>query len=77
MWVQLAWMVVMMVVSYAISQSMQPKPQKPVAGQLDVPTAEEGGSIPVCFGTNVCKQSNIIWYGDAGTKAIKSKGGKK
>lgn len=69
--------IVMLVVSYAITLSMMPKPEKPIAGQLDVPTAEIGGNIPVCFGENVMKQSNVIWYGDPGTSPIKAKGGKK
>lgn len=68
---------VMLVVSYAVAIIMQPKPKKPVAGQLDVPTAEQGGNVPVCFGENVIKQSNVIWYGDPGTMPIKTKGGKK
>lgn len=68
---------VMLVVSYAITLSMTPKPTKPVAGQLDIPTAEEGGNIPVCFGENIIKQSNVVWFGDAGVEPIKSSGGKK
>lgn len=75
--VQLAFLIAILIVSYALTASMQPKAQKPVAGQLDVPTATEGSTIPVCFGTNLAMQSNVTWYGNAGTKAIKSKGGKK
>lgn len=75
----LIYAVIMLVVSYAVSSYMISRMDKPVttAGELDVPTAEEGGNVPVCFGENVVKSSNVIWYGDAGTKAIKSKGGKK
>lgn len=68
---------IMMIVSYALQAAMAPKPQKPTPGKLDTPTAQEGDSIPVVFGTVVIKQSNIIWYGDARTVAIRSKGGKK
>ena len=68
---------VMLAVSYAITLSMIPKPTKPIAGQLDIPTAAQGGNIPVCFGENVLKQSNVIWYGNASAIAIKTKGGKK
>lgn len=68
---------VMLVVSYAITIAMTPKPEKPVAGQLDVPTAEAGGNVPVCFGENILKQSNVIWYGNPSATPIKSKGGKK
>lgn len=67
----------MSVISSAIAMLLAPKPQKPVAGQLEVPTAEEGGSIPVCFGTNIVKQSNVIWYGDPRVDPIYSKGGGK
>lgn len=76
-WEYVIYAVVMLVASYAITLSMQQKPERPVAGQLDVPTAKEGGNIPVCFGRNIVKQSNVIWYGDPSTSEIKSKGGKK
>jgi len=75
----LIYAAIMLVVSYAMTSYMMSKMDKPTttAGELDVPTAEEGGTVPVCFGENIVKSSNVIWYGDAGTKAIKSKGGKK
>jgi len=75
-WEYLFYAVVMSVVSYAIQIAMAPKPDKPKAGQLDVPTADSGGPIPVVFGTNIIKQSNVVWFGDASTTAIKKKGGK-
>lgn len=68
---------VMSVISAAIASLLAPKPEKPVAGQLEVPTAEEGGNIPVCFGTNLVKQSNVIWYGDAKVDPIYSDEAKK
>lgn len=77
MWVQLAIAVVMLIVSYAITMSMQPKPQKPIAGSLDVPTAQAGKSIPVVFGTVLIKDANVVYYGDARTVPIVTKGGKK
>ena len=54
-----AFAIIMMIVSYAITASMTPKPEKPLAGQLDIPTATQGGSVPVCFGENVVKQSKL------------------
>jgi len=69
--------IVMIIISYGMMMIMAPKPEKPVAGQLDIPTAEQGGNVPVCFGENVMKQSNVIWYGNASTIPIKSGGGKK
>ena len=72
----LIYAVVMMVVSYAITIPMQPKPQNAIAGRLDVPTATAGDNIPVVFGTVLIKQVNIIDYGDARTTPIKTKSGK-
>jgi hypothetical protein len=77
MWLQLAYALVMMVVSYAIQVAMTPKPQQPTSGSLEVPTPAAGATVPVIFGTNIIKSSNVIWYGDASVEAIKSKGGKK
>jgi len=77
MFLQLAYALVMMVVSYAIQLAITPKPQQPTAGTLDVPTPAAGATVPVLFGTNIIKSANIIWYGDAHVEAIKSKGGKK
>lgn len=74
---QIAVAFAMMVVSALITASMMPKPKAPEAGKLDVPIANEGDSIPVCFGTNIIKRSNVVWYGDARTEAIKTKSGKK
>lgn len=67
----------MMVISYLIQQAMAPKPSEPVAGQLDVPVASEGGEQSVVFGTVLIKDSNVVWYGDSSTKPIRSRGGKK
>lgn len=77
MWLNLLYSFVAMIVSSALTSLLAPKPEAPVAGQLDVPTAREGDSVMVMFGTNIIKQSNVIWYGHPFTKDIKSKGGKK
>ena len=70
---------VMMVVSYAISYAMQPRPERndAVVGNMDVPTAEAGKTIPVVFGTMLIKDSNVIDYFDPKTVAIESGGGGK
>ena len=68
---------VLMIVSTAIQMSNKPTTPNREAGKLDTPTAEEGSSIPVIFGTVVVKSSNVIWYGDAMTTEIKSGGGGK
>lgn len=57
-----------------------PKPQTtPPAGlnSIQAPTAAEGGSIAVLFGTKVVKGPNVVWYGDLKTQPIQGKGGKK
>jgi hypothetical protein len=77
MWIQVAIAVAMMVVSYLIQMAIAPTPDNPTAGDLDVPSAETGGNIPVAFGTNIFKTSNVIWYGDARVEEIKKSGGKK
>ena len=65
---------VLMIVSTALTMSQSKSAVNNIeAGKLDTPTAEEGSSIPVCFGTNIIKQSNTIWYVDSKTTAIKSK----
>jgi hypothetical protein len=33
------------------------------ADQFKFPTAEEGKSIPVLFGTRRCSSPNIVWWG--------------
>lgn len=70
---------VMMVVSYAISYAMRPRPERndAVVGDMDIPTAESGKTIPVVFGTMLIKDSNVIDYFDPKTVAIKSGGGGK
>lgn len=79
MFTQLLVSLVLMIVSAALQAAAAPKnqPKTPEAGKLDAPTAEEGGTIPVIFGTCIVKQSNVVWYGDSSTQAIKSKGGGK
>lgn len=66
--------VVALVVAFAVSYLIQPK-QKGAKSSLlsdfDLPTAEVGRPIPVLFGTRDIKSSNITWYGDLKTKAIK------
>ena len=77
MWTQLVVAVIMMVVSAALTAMTAKTPTQttPEAGKLDVPTAEEGVSVAVVFGTVVRKTSNIAWYGDASTQEIRSSGG--
>lgn len=77
MWVQVAIAVVMMIVSTAIQMAIAERPKPPVSGNLDVPTAKEGDSIIIVFGTVRLKAPNVLWYGNARSRPIKSSGGKK
>jgi len=75
-WEYLFYAVISAVVSYGLNMALAPKPEGATAGAMDIPSASDGGAIPVCFGTNIIKQSNIIWYGDPSTTPIKKSGGK-
>ena len=62
----LAYLAVMIVGSL-IAYALAPKPPKqkpPTLDDFDLPTAEEGRSIPWIFGTYKITDPNIIWYGD-------------
>lgn len=78
MWAQIITSLIMMVISAALRPSTQVQAatdQQP--GKLDVPTPEEGRSVPVIFGTVIVKSANVAWYGDSSTTAITSQGGGK
>lgn len=69
--------IISLVISYAISYAMRPKPKNATAGTLETPMPQPGASVGVSFGTNLFKGTNVIWYGDARTEEVRSKGGKK
>nr|DAS96679.1 MAG TPA: hypothetical protein [Caudoviricetes sp.]DAY13555.1 MAG TPA: hypothetical protein [Caudoviricetes sp.] len=74
-WANLAYALVMMVLSYAISYYTARRAQKDnnaTAGALDVPTAEEGKNVPVVFGTVFIKDANVIDYFDGKVHEIKA-----
>jgi hypothetical protein len=73
----IVWAIIMMIVSYAIQMMMQKPPPSQKPGQFDIPTAEEGGVIPVAFGRVRAKTPNVIWSGDQRSTPIRKKGGKK
>jgi len=76
MWAQLLISVIMMVISYAIQMANAPKPQDATAGALDIPAPQPGALLAVDFGTNLVKDANIIYYGNASTTPIRASGGK-
>lgn len=66
---------VLMLISYALAP--KPKIQNAAVQEGEVPSASASDPIPVVFGEVDIKQSNVVFWGDPDTKAIKSKGGKK
>lgn len=69
-WEYFIYAIVMMVVSYLIAP--KPKTSPPQAQEFqDVPTAQEGESIVVLFGTRDIKSPSVVWYGDVRTEDIK------
>lgn len=73
MWVQVAFLVVSLVLSYMLA----PKPDTPDPAKLedlDVPTADPARKVPVVFGTVWIQDPNVVWYGDLDTEKIKSDG---
>lgn len=76
-WIPYAIQLVLAAGSYFLARSMAPDPQNAVAGKVRAPSAEEGGNIPVLFGTRTIASQNVIWYGDIRIVPIMSEGGKK
>lgn len=72
MWLYFAVFVVTLAASYALAPKSQNAPA-PAVGEVDLPTAEEGRTIPVLFGTRPINGANVVWFGDLKTVAIKSK----
>src|ERR1044072_884145 len=66
MWIFLIVVVVGLIAGYALI----PKPTDPGSNKIEAPTAEEGRSIPVVFGTKVVKGPNLVCYGNANLKKI-------
>jgi hypothetical protein len=71
----------MMVVSFIgqiLLTQKAPDPTSSKPGNVETSTAEEGGNIPVLFGTRHIATQNIVWYGDIRILPVKkSSGGKK
>lgn len=68
--------IILFVASLAISYATRPKPQnaKPAGlGDFNIPTAQDGRTLPVLFGTRDIKAPNVVWYGDLKVTAIRKK----
>lgn len=72
---QIFWFFFLSLVSYMLA----PKPEQanPSTKDQEAPTASASKPIPVVFGTVFIKEANVVWWGDAGTSPIRTKGGKK
>ena len=71
--------IVIFIIALVVCYAMQPKQTQPKPASLDdmsIPSAEPGRCIPVVFGTRLLASPNIVWYGDLGYKAVKTKSGK-
>jgi hypothetical protein len=72
------WILIIVIVALAIATyELTPGPPKQSPGQINTPTASQGISIAVLFGTREIAQPNVVWYGDIDTVAVKASGGKK
>lgn len=57
-------------IAAAILQKAPPGAKPPGAGDFQVPTAEEGRPIPLCYGTAQVGGPNVTWWGDLNISAI-------
>lgn len=72
------WNLIFLVVSIVISELLRPKPKlenaKPAGlGDFQFPTATEGRSLPLLWGTIQIKGPNVVWWGDLRQEAITEK----
>ena len=71
-------LVVMLVLALAMALLFRPKaPPTREPNALEVPTIEEGKTIPVVFGTKPINSPFISWYGNVRIIKVKVGGGKK
>ncbi len=74
--ISLIWLIIIMVaVAYGMSMLMRQKQKFPnndvdPDSEITAPTADEGKSIAVLFGTRRIKGPNVVWYGDLKTDEI-------
>jgi hypothetical protein len=72
MWPLIVTWVATAVIAYALrpKPKIQSAPAPATIEDIDAPTAEEGRTIPVLFGTRKISGPNIVWYGDLDTDPI-------
>jgi hypothetical protein len=69
-------LLISVLLSYAIGAILRKKLKEPEVGQLDIVNPDASSPVPVCFGTNIIKSSNVIWYGNPKTTKVKTSSGK-
>lgn len=62
--------------SWLFSGPKQQKPKPAALADIDITTSDTGTPIPVVFGTMVCQNTNVVWYGDLKYVAVKTGSGK-
>ncbi len=69
--------IIVLAISIAVSYAMQvDTTSSGSSDDVSASTCEEGGEIPVLFGTRVIESSNIVWYGDLSVKSVESSSSK-
>lgn len=73
------WPVIILIIIIALAYAFQPSisTPEPTKETFEATTAKETDPVPVIFGTMDIAASNVVWYGDGKTTAIRKKGGKK
>ena len=76
------WYWIAVIVISIVAYACMPRPKPPAiaakAGQIEMTIAEEGGTIPVVYGTRILTSNNIGWYGDQSTTPVyQNSGGSK
>jgi len=72
-------MTILYIIVLIIALAIKPKATKVTPASLEefeFATAEPGNPIPIVLGTILLTSPNVVWYGDLGTSAIKTKSGK-
>lgn len=71
-------LLILFAITFVLSELLKPKPKienaKPAGlGDFKFPTATEGRSVPLIWGTVKQEGPNVVWYGDLRTQAITEK----
>ncbi|MDR1936843.1 MAG: hypothetical protein LBS49_14945 [Candidatus Accumulibacter sp.] len=73
----LIYYLVALVVSVLVSWATRPKPEKPEAQTATAPQVKDGAAVVRVYGDVWIDDSIVLAWRQAGTQAIKTKGGKK